>query len=126
MPNPGYVTFNPPEELVRATLEVVKMARESGKIRKGVNEVIKSIERGQAKFVIIAVDVDPPEIVGFLPHLCDEKKIPYTFVSSKKSLGEAAGIAVSASSVSIIDPGASKDFLEEIIKKIAEIRGRKV
>ncbi|MCL7388363.1 MAG: ribosomal L7Ae/L30e/S12e/Gadd45 family protein, partial [Thaumarchaeota archaeon] len=98
MPNPSYVTFNPPEELIRATLEVVKMARESGKIRKGVNEVIKSIERGQAKFVIIATDVDPPEIVAFLPLLCDEKKIPYTFVSSKKALGEAAGIAVSASS----------------------------
>ncbi|MCL7382876.1 MAG: 50S ribosomal protein L7Ae [Thaumarchaeota archaeon] len=126
MPNPSYVTFNPPEELIRATLEVVKMARESGKIRKGVNEVIKSIERGQAKFVIIATDVDPPEIVAFLPLLCDEKKIPYTFVSSKKALGEAAGIAVSASSVSIIDPGASKDFLEEIIKKIGEIRGKKL
>lgn len=125
MPNPSYQTFNPQEELVKATLEVVRMARESGKIRKGVNEVIKSIERGQAKFVVIATDVDPPEIVAFLPHLCDEKKIPYTFVSSKKSLGEAAGIAVPASSVSIIDPGASKDFLEEIIKKIAEIRGRR-
>jgi ribosomal protein eL8 len=126
MPNPSYVTFNPPEELIRATLEVVKMARESGKIRKGVNEVIKSVERGQAKFVIIAADVDPPEIIAFLPLLCDEKKIPYTFVSSKKALGEAAGIAVSTSSVSIIDPGASKDFLEEIIKKVAEIRGKKL
>ncbi len=125
MPNPSYVTFTPPEELVKATLEVVKMARESGKIRKGVNEVIKSIERGQAKFVVIATDVDPPEIVAFIPHLCDEKKIPYTFVTSKKSLGEAAGIAVAASSVSIIDPGTSKDFLEEIVKKINEIRGKK-
>lgn len=125
MPNPSYVNFNPPEELMRATIEVVKMARDSGKIRKGVNEVIKSIERGQAKFVVIAMDVDPPEIVAFLPHLCDEKKIPYTFVPSKKSLGEAAGISVPASSISIIDPGASKDFLDEIVKKIAEIRGKK-
>ncbi|MEM3953268.1 MAG: ribosomal L7Ae/L30e/S12e/Gadd45 family protein, partial [Nitrososphaerota archaeon] len=86
---------------------------------------IKSIERGQSKFVVIATDVDPPEIVAFLPPLCDEKKIPYTFVDSKKKLGEAAGISVAASSVSIIDPGAAKDFLEEIIKKIQEIRGRK-
>ncbi|MCS7125607.1 MAG: 50S ribosomal protein L7Ae [Aigarchaeota archaeon] len=125
MPNPSFVTFKPPEELMKATIEVVKMARETGKIRKGVNEVIKSIERNQAKFVVIAMDVDPPEIVAFIPHLCDEKKIPYTFVNSKKSLGEAAGINVSASSVSIIDPGASKDFLEEIIKKIYEIRGVK-
>jgi len=124
-PKPYYVNFEVPEELMKATLEVVRMARESGKIRKGVNEVIKSIERGQAKFVVIAMDVDPPEIVAFLPTLCDERKIPYIFVASKKDLGEAAGLNVSASSVSIIDPGAAKDFMDEIVKKVTEIRGGK-
>ena len=124
-PKPYYVNFDVPEELMQATLEVVKMARETGKIRKGVNEVIKSIERGQAKFVVIAMDVDPPEIVAFLPTLCDERKIPYIFVSSKRELGEAAGLQVNASSVSIIDPGDAKDFLDEIVKKVAEIRGIK-
>ncbi|MCD6341367.1 MAG: 50S ribosomal protein L7ae [Thaumarchaeota archaeon] len=124
-PKPYYVNFEVPEELMKATLEVIRMARESGKIRKGVNEVIKSIERGQAKFVVIATDVDPPEIVAFLPTLCDERKIPYIFVSSKKDLGEAAGLQVSASSVSVIDPGDAKDFLDEIVKKVAEIRGVK-
>jgi len=124
-PKPYYVNFEVPEELMKATLEVVRMARESGKIRKGVNEVIKSIERGQARFVVIAMDVDPPEIVAFLPTLCDERKIPYIFVASKRDLGEAAGLNVSASSVSIIDPGAAKDFMDEIVKKVAEIRGGK-
>ena len=124
-PKPYYVNFEVPEDLMKATIEVVKMARETGKIRKGVNEVIKSIERGQAKFVVIAMDVDPPEIVAFLPTLCDERKIPYIFVTSKKDLGEAAGLNVSASSVSIIDPGDAKDFLEELVKKVAEIRGLK-
>ncbi len=124
-PKPSYVTFDVPEELMRATLEVVRLARETGKIRKGVNEVIKSIERGQAKFVVIATDVDPPEIVAFLPILCDERKIPYTFVSSKRELGEASGLQVGASSVSIIEPGDAKDFMDEVIKKINEIRGVK-
>jgi len=86
-PKPYYVNFEVPEDLMKATIEVVKMARETGRIRKGVNEVIKSIERGQAKFVVIAMDVDPPEIVAFLPTLCDERKIPYIFVTSKKDLG---------------------------------------
>lgn len=122
MPNPYYVTFQPPEELTKATLEAVRLARISGKIRKGVNEVIKSIERGQAKFVVISMDVDPPEIVAFLPTLCDEKKIPYMFVPSKEQLGEVAGISVAASSVSIIDPGDAKGYLDEIIKKVNEIR----
>lgn len=122
-PRPSYVTFEVPEELMRATLEVVRLARETGKIRKGVNEVIKSIERGQAKFVVIAMDVDPPEIVAFLPTLCDERKIPYTFVTSKRGLGDAAGLQVSASSVSITEPGDAKDFMEEVIKKVNELRG---
>ena len=122
MPNPYYVTFQPPEELTRATLEAVRLARVSGKIRKGVNEVIKSIERGQAKFVVISMDVDPPEIVAFLPTLCDERKIPYMFVPSKEQLGEVAGINVAASSVAIIDPGDAKGYLDEIVKKVNEIR----
>jgi len=71
------------------------------------------------------MDVDPPEIVAFLPTLCDERKIPYIFVTSKKELGEAAGLQVSASSVSVIEPGDAKDFMDEIIKKVAEIRGIK-
>ncbi|PUA31969.1 MAG: 50S ribosomal protein L7ae [Candidatus Terraquivivens tikiterensis] len=120
-----YVTFNPPEELIKATLEAVKIARLTGKTRKGVNEVIKSIERGQAKFVVIAMDVDPPEIVAFLPALCDEKKIPYMFVPSKKELGDVAGISVPASSVSIVEPGDAKGYIDEIAKKVAEIRSGK-
>ncbi|MEM4187429.1 MAG: 50S ribosomal protein L7Ae, partial [Candidatus Caldarchaeum sp.] len=122
---PYYQTFNPPEELVKATLEAVRLARTSGRVRKGVNEVIKSIERGQAKFVVIATDVDPPEIVAFLPTLCDEKKITYTFVNSKTQLGEVAGLAVPASSVSITDPGEARGYLEEIAKKINELKSGK-
>ncbi|MEM1944835.1 MAG: 50S ribosomal protein L7Ae [Nitrososphaerota archaeon] len=125
MPNPYYVTYTPPEELTKATLEAVRLARTSGKIRKGVNEVIKAIERGQAKFVVISTDVDPPEIVAFLPTLCDEKKIQYIFVSSKNQLGEMAGLSVGASAVAITDPGEAKGYLEEIIKRVAEIRQQK-
>ena len=90
-PKPYYVNFEVPEELMKATLEVVRMARESGKIRKGVNEVIKSIERGQARFVVIAMDVDPPEIVAFLPTLCDERKIPTSSWPRKRIWGRRLG-----------------------------------
>lgn len=75
----------------RKAYEAVKKARESGgKIKKGTNETTKAVERGQAKLVVIAVDVDPPEVVLHLPYLCDEKKVPYIYVPSKKRLGEVA------------------------------------
>jgi large subunit ribosomal protein L7Ae len=119
-----YVKFQTPKDVANATLEVVKLVRSSGKLKKGINEVTRAVERGQAKFVVIAEDVDPPEIVAFLPILCDEKRVPYVYVPSKKDLGEAAGLEVAASTVAIIDPGEAKGYLEELIKKVNEIRGR--
>ncbi len=125
MSKPVHVRFEVPSELAEKTYEVVKKARETGgKIKKGTNETTKAVERGQAKLVVIAVDVDPPEIVAHLPILCDEKKIPYTYVPSKKRLGEAAGIEVAAASVAVIDPGGAKDFMNEVIKAVQEIRAK--
>ncbi len=125
MSKPFYVKFNVPPELAEKTYEAVKKARETGgKIKKGTNETTKAVERGLAKLVVIAEDVDPPEIVGHLPILCDEKKIPYTYVPSKKRLGEAAGIEVAAASIAIIDPGGAKDLIEEITKQVQQIRAR--
>ncbi|MCC6040767.1 MAG: 50S ribosomal protein L7Ae [Desulfurococcaceae archaeon] len=125
MSKPFYVKFTVPPELADKTYEAVKKARESGgRIKKGTNETTKAVERGQAKLVVIAEDVDPPEIVGHLPVLCDEKKIPYTYVPSKKRLGEAAGIEVAAASVAIIDPGEAKNLVEDIIKQVQQIRAK--
>lgn len=125
MSKPFYVRFEVPPELAEKAYEALKKARETGgKIKKGTNEVTKAVERGLAKLVIIAEDVDPPEIVAHLPLLCDEKKIPYVYVPSKKKLGEAAGIEVAAASACIIEPGGAKDLMEEIIKQVNEIRAK--
>jgi len=96
---------------------LVERVRNEGKLKKGVNEVTKTIEREQAKLVIIAKDVDPPDIVFHLPELCKEKKVPYVYVPSKEKLGQSAGIR-SASSVVIIDPGKAKDLFEKILNKL--------
>mgnify|MGYP000321248202 CR=1 FL=1 len=120
---PFYVKFNVPGELAEKAYEALRRARETGgKIKKGTNETTKAVERGVAKLVLIAEDVDPPEIVAHLPLLCDEKKIAYIYVPSKKKLGEAAGIEVAAASACIIEEGGAKDLIEEIIKQLAEIR----
>jgi len=124
MSKPFYVRFEVPEELAEKVYEAVAKARETGKIKKGTNETTKACERGIAKLVIIAEDVDPPEIVAHLPVLCDEKKIPYVYVPSKKRLGEAAGIEVQAASAAIIDPGEAEALVKEIIEKVKELRAK--
>lgn len=81
---------------------VVEKARKSGKIEKGTNEVTKAIERGTAKIVVVAKDVQPKEIIQHIPILCKEKGIEYAEVDSKQKLGIAAGLHVPCSSVAII------------------------
>ncbi|ALV62047.1 50S ribosomal protein L7 [Thermococcus litoralis DSM 5473] len=121
MAKPSYVKFEVPKELAEKALEAVEIARDTGRIRKGTNETTKAVERGQAKLVIIAEDVDPEEIVAHLPPLCEEKEIPYIYVPSKKELGAAAGIEVPAASVAIIEPGKARELVEEIAMKVREL-----
>lgn len=94
-------------------LEIVEIARETGKIRKGINEATKAAERGIAKVIVVAEDVDPPEIAMHLGPLCDEKKVKLLKVPSKNELGRAAGLEVSTAAVAITDLGeAKKNFRE--------------
>jgi large subunit ribosomal protein L7Ae len=96
--------------------DIIEKARKTGKIEKGTNEVTKAIERGTAKLVAYASDVEPKEIVQHLPILCKEKKIPCAEVDKKQKLGIAVGLSVSCSSVAVINMGdAEKDF-ESFIK----------
>ncbi|BCU68689.1 50S ribosomal protein L7ae [Sulfolobales archaeon HS-7] len=125
MSKPSYVKFEVPEELANKVLELLKTAKESGKVKKGTNETIKAVERGIAKLVLIAEDVEPEEIVAPLPELCDEKKVPYVYVPSKKAIGEAAGLQVSAAAAAIVEPGQAKDTIGEVVKRIEEIRTQK-
>jgi large subunit ribosomal protein L7Ae len=91
--------------------QIIEKAKKTGKVEKGTNEVTKAIERGVAKLVIYAKDVEPKEIVQHLPLLCKEKNIPCQEADSKQKLGIAVGIPVSTSSVAIIEAGeADKDI----------------
>lgn len=118
---PFYVRFEVPKEVAEAAYEALKIATESGKIRKGTNEATKSIERGNAKLVLIAENVQPPEIVAHLPLLCDERKAPYVYVPEKQKIGEALGINVSSSAASIEDAGDAEKLVSEIVKKVQEL-----
>lgn len=90
---------------------IIEKARKTGKIEKGTNEVTKAIERGTAKFVAYASDVDPKEIIQHIPILCKENKVPCKEVDNKQKLGIAAGLPVAASSVAVIESGdAEKDI----------------
>ena len=95
---------------------IIEKARTSGKIERGTNEVTKAIERGTAKFVAYAADVEPKEIVQHIPVLCKEKKIACQEADSKQKLGIAAGIPVSASSIVVIEAGDAESEINSLKK----------
>ncbi len=103
------------KEISDKALEAVRLARQSGTVRKGVNEVTKSAERGLASLVVMAEDVEPQEILMHIPKLCDQKKIIYSYVPTKMDLGKAVGINVPCSAVAIEKSGEA----ESVIKSIA-------
>ena len=94
--------------------KIVEKARKTGKIEKGTNEVTKAIERGTAKVVVYASDVDPKEIVQHLPLLCKEKNILCKEVDNKQKLGIAVGLPVPTSSVAIIDAGEAESDIANL------------
>ncbi|CUM64736.1 uncharacterized protein PRCAT00002347001 [Priceomyces carsonii] len=56
-------------------------------VKYGLNHVVSLVENKKAKLVLIANDVDPIELVVFLPALCRKMGVPYAIVKGKARLG---------------------------------------
>jgi large subunit ribosomal protein L7Ae len=57
-------------------------------IRSGINTVTTLVEQKKAQLVIIAHDVEPIEVVCWLPALCRKMGVPYCIVKDKARLGK--------------------------------------
>lgn len=117
-----FVKFDAPKDMVDQIYESVEIAKNTGKLRKGVNETTKCVERGLAKLVILASDVEPPEILMHLPAVCSEKKVECVEVPSKLELGKAAGVDISASSIAIEEAGDAKRMIDTVKKKVDSLK----
>ncbi|KAG6491407.1 60S ribosomal protein L7a-2-like [Zingiber officinale] len=56
-------------------------------VKFGLNHITYLIEQNKAQLVVIAHDVDPVELVVWLPALCRKMEIPYCIVKGKSRLG---------------------------------------
>merc|ERR1712001_98893 len=71
----------------RAAGEEDAPTKRAAVVRHGVNTVTTLIEKKKAQLVVIANDVDPIELVMFLPALCRKMGVPYCIVKNKSRLG---------------------------------------
>jgi len=57
-------------------------------VKYGLNHITALVEQKKAKLVVIAHDVDPIELVLWLPALCIKMGVPYVIVKGKSRLGQ--------------------------------------
>ncbi|MEM0154684.1 MAG: 50S ribosomal protein L7Ae [Methanothrix sp.] len=113
----SYVKFEVSKDVASKTYEAMQMAKQSGKLRKGINEVTKSVERGSATFVVLAEDIEPEEIAMHIPQLCEQKKIPFSYVPSKLELGKSIGLTVQCAAIAVESQGSASQAIKDIISK---------
>jgi len=60
-------------------------------LKYGINHITALVEQKKAQLVVIANDVDPIELVVWLPALCRKMQVPYCIVKNKARLGALVG-----------------------------------
>merc|ERR1711924_31491 len=82
----------------------------------GLSHVTYLVEKKRAKLVCIASDVDPIDLVVWLPALCKQMDVPYCIVKNKSRLGTLVGqktaTAVCLTSVNKEDAAKLKSLSE--------------
>ena len=80
-------------------------------LKYGLNHVTTLVENKMAKLVVIAHDVDPIELVCWLPALCRKKDVPYCIIKGKSRLGQLIHQkAASCVAITSVKPEDEKDL----------------
>merc|ERR1711908_45277 len=85
-------------------------------VKFGLGHVTTLVETKKAQLVVIAHDVEPIELVVWLPTLCRKMDVPYCIVKGKARIGQA----VNKKSSAVM---AFTDVKPEDAKEFAEIQG---
>jgi ribosomal protein L7Ae-like RNA K-turn-binding protein len=98
-----HIAFETPSDIQEQVYEMVKSLGKDGRgrLKKGANEVTKAAERGSAKMVVMAENVNPGELLAHIPMICGEKTIPFIYVEDQAYLAEAAGMSLGTRTAAI-------------------------
>jgi len=90
-------------------------------VKRGVREAIKALRKNEKGLMVIAANISPIDVITHLPVLCEEKDIPYIYVSAKEELGLAALTKRSTSCILVITPAESASYKSYFDKVQADI-----
>ena len=105
-------------DLTVSILDAVQQSSNFKQLKKGANEATKTLNRGITDLIVMAADTEPLEILLHLPLLCEDKNVPYVFISSKVALGRACGVSRPVVACSILSNENSQ--LKGAIDKIRD------
>ncbi|DAC15166.1 MAG: ribosomal L7Ae/L30e/S12e/Gadd45 family protein [Candidatus Thermoplasmatota archaeon] len=117
-----HVKWETPAEVSEKIYEMIQ-SNGNGRIKKGSNEVTKAAERGTAKFIVLAEDVNPPELLAHIPLICEEKSIPFGYVPSQEFLAKECGMPNGTKTASIAVMEISKSAQEQFNEVIELTKG---
>lgn len=83
----SYVLFATFYDSILDTDSVLQETKKPLFVKYGLNHIVALIEAKKASLVVIAHDVDPIELVVFLPALCRKMGVPYVIVKGKARIG---------------------------------------
>ncbi|KAI8468288.1 MAG: 50S ribosomal protein L30e-like protein [Monoraphidium minutum] len=90
-------------------------------VKYGLNHITTLIESGKAQLVVIAHDVDPIELVVWLPQLCKSRGVPYCIVKGKARLG---AIVHKKTSAALCLTGVKSDDQREFGKLVESFKAQ--
>jgi len=108
-----------PGEKVEAK-PIKKHLKKPKHVKFGLRHVTALIESKKARLVIIAHDVDPLELVMWLPTLCKKKDVPYMIVKGKAALGRIVHKKTAAAVVITEVKKSQQAELDILIQKARE------
>jgi len=89
-------------------------------VKYGLNHVVGLIENKKASLVLIANDVDPIELVIFLPALCRKMGVPYAIIKGKARLGTVVHKKTAAVLALTEVRGEDKSELSKLVTAVKE------
>ena len=106
-----HIAFETPSDIQEQVYEMVKTLGKDGRgrLKKGANEVTKAAERGNAKMVVMAENVNPGELLAHIPMICREKEIPFIYVEDQGYLADSAGMVAGTRTAAIAILGVDNE-----------------
>jgi large subunit ribosomal protein L7Ae len=87
-------------------------------IARGMDKVVRAIEKKQAQLVVIAHNVDPIELVIYLPALCVKMGVPYVIIKGMERLGAVVGAKKCTTLALVSYKKEEKKTVEELLETI--------